>query len=199
MESLGTQTLVDEAGKPLDPRLQQVLWQLLPKLRARYPQLVDDVLATEILEVAGQHICAHQRTGAPVKSLEAYAWVVAINAARSRLRRSSMRLVHSTLSGEDSDTLLALMASGVGTKEEIESAILEGELMAHLSPKQRLLCVLKKMGFSSREIAEEQQTTVADIDTQFYRIKRKIRAVLQDRGTADPWPSTSQPSKPRTA
>jgi DNA-directed RNA polymerase specialized sigma24 family protein len=55
----------------------------------------------------------------------------------------------------------------------------------YLSPEQRLLCVLKKMGFSSREIAEARHTTVMDIDTQFYRIKRKIRAVLQDPGAAE--------------
>jgi hypothetical protein len=34
----------------------------------------------------------------------------------------------------------------------------------YLSPEQRLLCVLKKMGFSSREIAEARHTTVMDID-----------------------------------
>jgi RNA polymerase sigma factor (sigma-70 family) len=198
MERVGTQTLVDEGGNPLDPRIQQVLQQLLPKLRARFPRLSDDVLATEVLETAGRRIQAHERAGGPVQNLEAYAWVVASNTARSRLRRGAMRLVRATLPGEESETVLEAISSKFGTAEQIESDILHRELMARLPTDERLLCLLKKMGFSSREIADELHTTVAHVDTLFYRIKRKIRAALQEPGTADSGSSNSEPPK-RTA
>jgi DNA-directed RNA polymerase specialized sigma24 family protein len=109
-----------------------------------------------------------------------------------------MRLVHSTLPAEDSETVFDSMASTLATAEQIESTIYVRELMSQLSPDERLLCVLKKMGFSSREIARERGTTVAQVDTLFYRIKRKIRAVLRDESEADSRSRTAQPHKPRT-
>ncbi len=198
MEPHGTQMLVDEGGQPLEERIQRVLRQLLPKLRARFPQLADDQIATEVLEAAGRHIQTHERDEGVVRNLEAYAWVVVGNAAKSKLRRGSMRLVRSTLPAEDSETLFESMPSALSTAEQIESRVFVGELMAQLSPDERLLCVLKKMGFSSREIAQERGTTIAQVDTLFYRIKRKIRAVLRDESEAESRSRTPQPHKPRT-
>jgi RNA polymerase sigma factor (sigma-70 family) len=195
MERVGTQTLVDEGGSPLDPRIQQVLQQLLPKLRARFPRLSDDVLATEVLETAGRQIQTRERTAGPVQKLEAYAWVVATNAARSRLRRGAMRVVRSTLPADESETVLESMASTFATAEQMESDILHREVLERLAAEERRLCVLKKMGFSSREIADELETTVAHIDTMFYRIKRKIRAALQRSRTTERGSDQSEPKK----
>src|SRR5215210_8303397 len=89
MEPLGKQALLDAAGNPLSPRIQGVLRQIRPRLRARFPALDDDVLLTEVLEEAGQRIEMQERDSGEVKSLGAYAWKTVLNVALSRLRRSS--------------------------------------------------------------------------------------------------------------
>jgi DNA-directed RNA polymerase specialized sigma24 family protein len=57
----------------------------------------------------------------------------------------------------------------------------------------------KQSGFSSREIAKEQGTSVARVDTLFYRIKRKSRDALSNKRTGAFFINTSQATRTRTA
>jgi DNA-directed RNA polymerase specialized sigma24 family protein len=75
------------------------------------------------------------------------------------------------------------MESRDGTPEQIEADILLDELLATLTAEERVLCMRKQSGFSSREIAKEQGTSVARVDTLFYRIKRKFRDALSNKRT----------------
>ena len=82
--------------------------------------------------------------------------------------------------------------------EEIEARILVQQLLAHLTADERSVCLWKQLGFSSREIAREQGTTVARVDTLFYRIKRKIRNAFQEPASGAPM-RAAHPTKPQTA
>lgn len=199
MESPGTLTLLDDSGKPLSARVQRVLHEIVPRVRNRFPALADESIVAEVLEEAGRRIEDHERVSGPVSNLDAYAWVTVRNVARSKMRRSSMRLVRSTLASEESQTVFDTLPSRLGSPEQIEADILIQELLAQLTPEERLLCARKRLGFSSREIARAQGTSVARVDTLFYRIKRKIRATLRGSGDGAAVSRTTRPTKPRTA
>ena len=82
--------------------------------------------------------------------------------------------------------------------EQIEADILLEELLATLTAEERGLCMRKQSGFSSREIAKEQGTFVARVDTLFCRIKRKFRDALNKR-TGASLSTTSQATRTQTA
>jgi DNA-directed RNA polymerase specialized sigma24 family protein len=183
MEPLATQALLDDAGHPLSPRLQRVLGDIAPRFRHRFPALSDELLVTEVLEEAGRRIADHERASGPVDNLDAYAWVTVLNGARSRMRHSSMRLVRSTLGSQESQAAFGRLRSTHGAPEQIEADILVQQVLAQLTTEERWLCVRKQWGFSSREIAREQGTSVARVNTLFYRVKRKIRNALRGAST----------------
>jgi len=186
MESVGKETLLDEDGSPLDPRIQVALHDLLPRFRNRFLTLHDEVLVTDILEEAGRRITDCEAASGPVNNLVAYAWTTVVNVARSRLRHLSMQLERATLGSEASQTVLAALQSREGTPEQIEADILLQELLATLTPQERAVCMRKQSGCSSREIARELGTSVANVDMLFYRIKRKCREAQNgDKAGAD--------------
>jgi DNA-directed RNA polymerase specialized sigma24 family protein len=199
MESSGTQTLLNKAGQPLSARVQEALRNVLPQLRKRFPSLnTDDLHIVEILEDAGCRIEDHERVSGLVDNLEAYAWVTVQNVAKSKLQRSSMRLVRSTLPSHDSEAVLDRLPARFGSAEQIESDILYDEILAQLPDEDQRLCGYKKLGFSVREIAREQGISIMSVNTHFYRIKRKIRA-LQESGADASFTKTPQATKPRPA
>ena len=199
MESLGTPALLDQGGNPLSARLQRALRDIFPRFRKRFPTLGDELLVTEVFEEAGRRIADHERASGPVDNLDAYAWVTVANVARSRMRHSSMRLARSTLGSDESQAVLDTLRSRHGTAEQVEADILIREVLAQLTAEERLLCARKRLGFSSREIAREQGTSVERVDTLFYRIKRKIWAALRGPSADTSLPGTAHPTKTRTA
>jgi RNA polymerase sigma factor (sigma-70 family) len=183
MKSSRSPAFVDESGHPLDERIQRVLEPLRPRLRRRFASaLDDDTVITEILEEAGRRIAARGTLDVPIEDLPAYAWKTVRNVANSRLRRSPMRLILDTLASDASEAALEELQASVGTPNQIEAEIQMREISAELTPSERQLLASKQLGFSSREIAQRHNTSVANVDTMFYRVKQKIR---QLRLTAD--------------
>jgi len=187
MEHLRTLGLLDSNGKPLAERIQRVLGRLLPRLRRQFPALHDDIMLTEVMEEAGRRIASREERGGPIEKLHGYAWVTIRSVATSRMRRGSIRLIQKTLESEASNARLATVPSASGTAEEIERDILLREVLGKLSQEERLVCLWKKAGFSSQEIAQHQGRSVAAVDTLFSRAKQKLRKALgvQDNGKED--------------
>ena len=100
-----------------------MLRELLPRFRNRFLTLNDEVLVSEIFEEAGRRIRDCEAASGTVNNLEAYAWTTVVNVARSRLRRSSMRLARATLGSRASQAVLGTMKSRDGTPEQIEGQI----------------------------------------------------------------------------
>ena len=184
MGSLPKHVLVDTSGHPLSDRLQGVLSDLVPTLRRRFPGLKDEVLVTHILEEAGRRLADRERRQGPIERLHGYAWVTVRSVATSMMRRSSIRLERATLGAEESLAVLATRSSETASLEQIERDILFWEIMAQLSPGERMVCLWKKAGFSSREIAQRRGTSVAAVDTLFCRLKEKIRKALRGDAAA---------------
>jgi hypothetical protein len=138
MEHLRHFRLLDEHGKPLDSRIENVLKRLLRKFLKRFPSLRDDLTLTEVFEEAGRKIAHREREAGRIERLHGYAWVTLRNTGTSWLRRGSSQLAQHTLSADDSDAALASIPTTCGTPEEIERGILMEEVMAHLSPEERL-------------------------------------------------------------
>lgn len=94
----------------------------------------------------------------------------------------------------------------VSTRRSVRRADGTGHLLvlARLSPEERLVCVWKKAGYSSLEIAQFQGRSVAAVDTLFSRAKQKLRRALgvQDTGRDDRQlvrPVNSQAPEPQVA
>jgi DNA-binding CsgD family transcriptional regulator len=68
----------------------------------------------------------------------------------------------------------------------------------HLTVQEQRLCEYKKLGFSSREIARKEGMSIISVNTHFYRIKRKIRA-MREFGVDASLRKTPQATKPRLA
>jgi DNA-directed RNA polymerase specialized sigma24 family protein len=183
MGSADRHTFLDGDGNPLDERIQSVLRTLRLRFRRQLPRLDDDLFVTEVFEEGGRRIVAHEAEHGRVEDLEAFAWTVVLNVARSRLARSSMRLVTETLSSAASDAVIQGLHARDGTREQIESDILVQEILAHLTPQERDLYFRRAWGHSSREIARACGTTAGNVNTLVYRMNLKIRDLLQPTRT----------------
>jgi DNA-directed RNA polymerase specialized sigma24 family protein len=172
-------TFLDGDGNPLDERIQGVLRSLRLRFCRQLPRLDDDVFVTDVFEEAGRRIIAHEAAHGQVEDLEAFAWTVVLNVARSRLARSSMRLVRATLSSAASDAAIQGLHAKDGTREQIESDILVQEILAHLTPQERDLYFRRAWGHTSRDIARACGTTEGNVNTLFYRMNMKIRDLLR--------------------
>lgn len=178
MEHLQTIGLLDSDGQPFDPRIERVLIALLPRLRREFPSLQDEVGLAEIMEEAGRRI-RHREQRGPIERLHGYAWVTVRSIATSRMRLGSVKLHHKTLDSDAGHARLLTTPSSRGTAAEVEQAVLLRELLQTLSREERMICLWKKAGFSSQEIALHQRRTVVAIDTIFSRAKQKIRKALE--------------------
>jgi len=177
MEHLRTIGLLDTDGQPFHPRIERVLIQLLPRLRREFPSLQDEVGLTEIMEEAGRRIRQREKHG-PIERLHGYAWVTARSIATSRMRLGSSKLAQKILDSEASNARLLAIPTSRDTAAEVEQAVLLRELLQTLSQEERMICLWKKAGFSSQEIALHQRRTVVAVDTIFSRAKQKIRKAL---------------------
>jgi len=177
MEHLRTIGLLDSDGQPFHPRIERVLIQLLPRLRREFPSLQDEVGIAEIMEEAGRRI-RHRESRGPIDRLHGYAWVTVRSIATSRMRLGSYKLHQKTLDSDAGNARLLATPTSRGTAAEVEQAVLLRELLQTLSREERMICLWKKAGFSSQEIALHQRRTVVAIDTIFSRAKQKIRKAL---------------------
>lgn len=178
MEHMRTVGLLDSNGKPLAPRIEGVLARLLPRLRRQFPALQDDVALTEVMEEAGRRISVREERGGPIEKIHGYAWVTIRSVATSHMRRGSIRLIQNTLESEASHAEIASVPAENGSAEQIERDILLREVLDTLSPEEKLVCVWKKAGFSSQEIAKFQGRSVVAVDTLFSRAKERVRSAL---------------------
>ena len=178
MEHLGKLSLLDETGKPFSTRIEGVLRDLLPRFRRQFPALKDEVCVSEVLEEAGRRIAEHERRSGPVEKLHGYAWVTVRSVAVSRMRLSSARMAKATLGSEQSQAALSTVPAPEGSPQQIESDVLFREVLAQLTPDEQLVCVWKKAGFSTKEIANHRRSSVTAVDTLFHRAKQKIRRIL---------------------
>jgi len=179
VEYIAKSDFLDEGGKPFDAHIQRVLRDLVPKFQRRFPSLKDAAVITEVLEEAGRKISDHERHSGPIEKLHGYAWVTVRSVAMSKLRGGALRVDRSTVRSDESHALLSRMPSEFGSAERIESAILFEEILARLSPDERMVCVWKKAGFSSKEIAERLGSSVGAVDILFHRVKEKIQKAAQ--------------------
>jgi len=199
MEHRATIGLLDDTGQPFGAHIDSVLRALLPRLEREFPTLRDETVLVEVLEEAGRKIADHERRDGPIEKLHAYAWVAIRSVATSRLRRGSMRIARATFAGDDALDVLGTVQASIGTPEQIEAEILVRELLAQLTPEEQLLCVAKRLGFSSKEIAEEQGTTVERVNTFFHRVKQKMRVALRGHDPNGIARTTGERAKTRTA
>lgn len=173
--------LVDENGNPLGPRLDEALASLIPRFEREFPAFRDESLIIEALEAAGRKIAKRERESGPIENLHGYAWVALRSVGVSWSRLGSRRLARNTLPPDDSATALESIPAKTGTPEQMESAIHLAEVMARLTPEERLVCMWKKAGYTSQEIAEHRGTSPGAIDVLFTRTKQKIRKLFASK------------------
>lgn len=198
MESVAKDTLLDADGRPLDPRIQAVLRELIPRFRHRFLTLRDELLITEIFEEAGRLIAENAVTFNAAENPSAYAFRILCTCALMRLRQPSSRFDRATIGSDEGQFLIESSPARDGTPQQIEASILLDEYMEPLSDQERELCMWKKAGHTSRQIAKRLGTSPGYVDNMFYRIKRKCEeADARSRTAAKSTEATSRVLKAR--
>ncbi len=196
--------ILDESGQPQSPHVEEALVSLVPKFQRHFPAFRDDSTLTDILEEAGQKIAHREEQSGRIEKLHAYAWVTLRNVATSRLRRARSRLERRTFGSEEGEAALDAMPANRGTADQIERDVLLREVLETLTLDERLVCIWKKAGFTSREIADRRGGTAAAVDTLLSRVKQKVRRLLgvrklgdapRDEPAGEPSGNSSDPSQ----
>jgi RNA polymerase sigma factor (sigma-70 family) len=176
--------LLDDFGRPLNPRLTSVLVALIPRFRRTFNTLRDDATIVDVIEEAGRRIAQREARFGPVDRLHSYAWVTLVSAATSLLRRGPARLEgHSPRAG-GSARLAASLVATTGTAEQIERAILIREMLDQLPQNQRLAILLRLEGFTLQEIADRQGSTTASVNMHLWRARWRLRELVRAHGAA---------------
>jgi len=159
---------VDKTGQPLDPELHETLHSVAPRLRRDFPTLVDPCVETEVLETTGQLVADRLRRLGPLERLQSYTLKVARRLAWKRLRRTDG--VHTT----SDPLLLEGLPAAHGTAEQTEAAIIEREWFQCLSADEQRVYRMRRAGYTIKEIAARQRTTVGAVNTVWRRVKRRL-------------------------
>lgn len=172
--------LLGRNGELLETTIQAALNRLAARVVRQFPALKDDVALVEVLEEAGRRIAARQERAGPLANLHGYAWVTVRSVATSFMRRGSVRLVQRTVEPELGEALLTAAPARHSTPQQIEHRILLREVLNKLSTEERLVCVWKHAGFSSREISMRLGRSIAWVDTAFCRAKDRLRKLMSN-------------------
>ena len=178
MEFSSRSPLLDPFGKPLPEHIQHALKAVTSRLRRKFSMIRDDVVYTEILEHAGQLILKYESIHGAIKRLYGFAWVVVRNVAVSRLRRGPHLLEQPIAGSAEAEVALAQLATEDGSPERIEKGILVTYIRTILLMVLRKIAILKKAGFSTKEIAKALDMSVSAVDTTYARLLEKLRRLL---------------------
>jgi len=170
--------LVGKNGEALETTIQAALNQMRSRIVRQFPALQDEVALIEVMEEAGRRIAVKQQRDGPLANLHGYAWVTVRSVATSFMRRSAVRLMQQTLEHAASQQVLKSAPSATWTPQDIEQDILIQEILGRLTVDERQICLWKHAGFSSHEISNRLDRSVAAIDTAFSRAKEKLRKLL---------------------
>ena len=174
--------LVDEDGKPLDPRVEHTLLGLVPRFQREFPVFLDDSLLVQALDTAAHKIARRERQAGPVENLHGYAWVTLRSVALSWLRSGPGRIVQRTVTSPSGARAIDGLQARAGAADQIERQILLREILDRLTPDERLVCLWKKAGYSSADIAAHRGTSAGAVDTLFSRTREKVRRMLGRNG-----------------
>jgi len=98
--------------------------------------------------------------------------------AVSRLRRGPHLLEQPIAGSTQAEVALAQLTAEDGSPERIENGILVREALAQISDRERKIAILKKAGFSTKEIAKALDMSVSAVDTTYARLLEKLRRLL---------------------
>ncbi len=178
MESPTRSPFLDQFGNPLPDRIQQVLDDLSPRFRRKFPTIRDEVEAVEILEQAGQHVMAHESQKGSARSLHGLAWVAIRNFAISKLRSGPHRLDRATIPLEESDADIARLAAVEGSPEATENSVFLREVLDQFTVRERKIAIWKNSHYSSRLIAGALGISTGLVDTTYFRLREKAHRLL---------------------
>lgn len=178
MEDVPKPRLVDGRGEPLAPHIDSALRRLLPRFQQRYPALRDDLVSAEVLDDAARRIAERERRSGPVDKIYAYAFAALRHATATWFRQGANKVSERALPAEHSEVVLGALEASTGTAEQVEQEILLREVMAQLTPEERIVITWKAAGYSSEEIGRQRGTSAAAVDTLISRAKARIRASL---------------------
>ena len=202
--------ILNQSGHPFSEHIDDALRRLISRLRRHLPPFCDKSSLIEILEEAGCRLERREREVGRIERLPAYAWVTLRSVAPSSLRRNAARLACASVPFDDTEAAVHARPSTSGTPEQVERAVLLAQILARLTPQQRLICDWKKAGLSSQEIAHLQGSPAAAVDAMFSRIRHKVRKLAGVQPTPNspsarraqspaPAPPSREPALPSTS
>lgn len=178
IDHLAKSPLIDDSGSPLDPRVRLALSGLTARFAREFASIRDAAVVASLFEKAGGAIARHEEVKGPVERLPAFAWIVLRNLAVSWIRSPAGRVELASISGRSGDQFIGNRKSERGTADEIQSDILLRQILSTLSTAEREVVILRKAGFTSKEIAAKRGGSVSAVNTMMCRLKKRLAAVL---------------------
>lgn len=181
MERLRKLGLLDESGQPLDDRVQEIFERLVYKFRRTFPRVRDEVDAQKIFEKAAHKLIERERaSGHEFENPYGYAWSTLWTVAISEARGGSIESHRIRAESSSAFDLVASLPSPDGTPEQLDRQVLLNEFRARLTEEEELVFSGKLAGYSSRQIAEWRGCSPEAIDNMFSRIRKKLRAFVEE-------------------
>jgi RNA polymerase sigma factor (sigma-70 family) len=120
----------------------------------------------------------------PAKTLASphgYAWVTLRTVAISEARGASIEGHRIRAESSSAVDLVASLPSPDGTPEQLDRQVLLNEFRAQLTKEEELVFSAKLGGYSSRQIAEWRGCSPEAIDNMLSRIRKKLRAFVEEK------------------
>ena len=181
MASLPKLHLVDRRGSPLSERIRAALQSLLPDFRRQFPELRDEAVVVNLVEEAGRKIAEHEARNGQVEHLHAFARKTLTNLGISWIRGPDGKLNGRTLDSAKAGTALEAAKASHGAAEQIFKEVLLRQLFERLTEEERAVCIRRRAGFSSKDIAKELRRTPAQVDSTFHRALLKLRNAVDSK------------------
>lgn len=186
MEHLPASGLLDESGKPFEDRVQQIFERLVPKFRRHFPGVQDEVDFLKIFEKSAHKLVEHEREAGPLERPHGYAWATVRSVAISEARGASIEGHRIRAESSTAFDLVARLPAPDNTPEQLNRQVLLNQLRDRLSPEEGLVFSRKMGGYSSRQIAKWRGCSPEAIDNMLSRIRKKLRAFVNENGTSRP-------------
>jgi DNA-directed RNA polymerase specialized sigma24 family protein len=181
MASLPKLHLVDRRGSPLSERIRAALQSLLPDFRRQFPQLRDEAVILNLVEEAGRKIAEHESRHGQIEHLQAFARKTLTNLGISWTRGPEGKLNGRTVDPAKAGAALETAKARHGAPEQIFQEVLLRQLLERLTEEERAVCIRRRAGWSSKEIAKELRRSPAQVDSTFHRATQKLREALDSK------------------
>ncbi len=162
--------LVDNAGQPLEPRVVDAVYRLVPKIKKEFGDACDVSELSNCVEEAARSAAQDEKEIGGAENITAFVWARISNAIRSVIRSEKR------LSFADKAELESQAGEGRQHGQDAILAGIEGrQLLSGMAERDRKICILEYLGYRPDEIAKKLGIKAATV----WKAQSRRRAFLK--------------------